>query len=109
MRRLAGRIRLRIAAYDKYPKYQGLDFKTEIAMNLDKLWIRMGIGKRDRFWLAIAIAVVTILFILRWTSRNGFSDSGAPVWKSAQLWRDSVNSTLPKVANHDASSHPIHP
>jgi hypothetical protein len=46
---------------------------------------RIRIGRRDRFWLTIAVMVVAILFALRMVSRDGFSDADKPVWKSARL------------------------
>ena len=59
-------------------------------------WYRnkIRIGRRDRFWLTVAVVVVAILFVLRMLSRDGFSDSGKPVWKSAVLGSEPIKDTV---------------
>ncbi|HTP12870.1 MAG TPA: hypothetical protein VMM37_04550 [Bacteroidota bacterium] len=60
------------------------------------LWYihKIKIGKRDRFWLTVVVLAVAVLLVLRSLSRDGFSDSGKPVWKSADLAGKSLQDTL---------------
>ncbi len=42
-------------------------------------WNRRRLGKRDRFWLIVVVAVLAALLALRWESPGGFADDGKPV------------------------------
>lgn len=52
------------------------------------------LGKRDRFWLGVALIVIAVLFILRLLSHEGFSDSGKLVWKDGVLGSDPLGDTV---------------
>ena len=65
------------------------------------------LGKRDKFWLAVALSIVVILFFIRMMSHDGFSDSGKPVWKSAVLGSEPLKDSSKSNTFHTSSKHPI--
>ncbi len=72
-------------------------------------WYRnkIRLGRRDRFWLTVAVVVVAILFFIRMMSHDGFSDSGKPVWKSAALGGEPLKDSAKSNNLHASSRHPI--
>lgn len=77
-------------------------------MRMDRYWIKLGIGKRDRFWLAVSILFVVILLALRMSSHDGFAGPDRPVWKSAILGAEPINDTAKSAASHSAPTQSVH-
>ena len=68
----------------------------------------MRLGRRDRLWLTVMILVVAILLAIKMASRDGFSDPGKPVWKSAVLGSDPKRDTTDGEFRHSSSVNASH-
>jgi len=66
---------------------------------------KIRIGRRDRFWLTIALLTIVVGILLRFTLLGGFADNGQLVWKSVILTsQPEKNATSRHVAHGPAAN-----
>ncbi len=69
---------------------------------------KIRIGKRDRFWLTIALLTIIVGILLHLAFFGGFADNGRPIWKSAFLTSQPEKNTTSRQVAHAPAQNAGH-